>query len=142
MSDIGVIGDATPGGWDSDTDMYKDPADSCKFFTVIDLGSGAVKFRKDNDWAVNWGNEGFPTDTAFQDGPNVPIEKAGRYRIDFDTCTGVYLFEEEITFQSIGLIGSATAGGWDVDTNLVQDSLGPKGYQKTPLACNKNPSIL
>lgn len=130
-SDIGLIGDASPGGWDNDTDLYKDQTDPNKFFLTVDLSVGSCKFRKDDDWAVNWGAADFPTGTGTQDGDNVPIDKAGTYYITFDTSTGVYLFEEIVAYESIGLIGDATPTGWDNDTNLVQSATDPDVWTMT-----------
>jgi len=120
-SDIGIIGDATPGGWDEDTDMFKDQTDPNRFFIDITLTTGEAKFRQNDDWAVNWGATGFPSDTAMQDGPNIPVNPGALYRVTLDTLTGVYTFESEISFGSIGLIGDATPGGWDEDTDMTKD---------------------
>lgn len=130
-SDIGIIGNATPGGWDNDTDLYRDAVDTNKYFRVLTLTLGEAKFRKDNAWAVNWGATGFPSDTAVANGPNIPIPAAGKYRVDFDKSTGIYLFTEVIEFVSIGIIGSATPGGWDADTDLTKDAGNPDLWKGT-----------
>ncbi len=124
-SDMGIIGDATPGGWDSDSELYKDQTDPNKFFTKLDLVVGGAKFRKDKDWVTNWGSADFPSGTGTQDGDNIAVSKAGTYFITIDTSTGEYNFGEEVTYTSIGIIGSATAGGWDTDTELNQNSNNP-----------------
>ena len=46
--------------------------------------------------------------------PNIPVT-AGIYLVTFDPATGAYSFGE----ASVGLIGSATAGGWDSDQNMT-----------------------
>lgn len=120
-SDIGIIGDATPGGWDADTDMYKDQTDPNKFFIDIDLTAASAKFRKDDDWAVNWGSADFPTGIGVQEGENIPVSPAARYRVTLDTMSGEYSFASEITYGSIGIIGDATPGGWDNDTDMNKD---------------------
>lgn len=124
-SPIGIIGDATPGGWDSDTNMFQDPENENGFFIELFLNQGSCKFRKDDDWAVNWGSADFPSGIGVQDGDNIPIEQAGDYMITFDTLTGAYNFSEIVTFESIGLIGDATPGGWDTETPLMQDGANP-----------------
>jgi hypothetical protein len=124
-SPIGIIGDATPGGWDEDTDMYKMQDNEHGFFIELFLNQGACKFRKDDDWAVNWGSADFPTGVGVQDGDNIPIEQAGDYLITFDTLTGEYNFSEIVTFETIGLIGDATPGGWDTETPLNQSGSNP-----------------
>lgn len=127
-SDIGIIGDATVNGWDADTDMYKDPADENKFYVTMDLGLGKVKFRKDDDWVVNWGGETWPEGTAVLGGADIVVEKAGTYYVVLDTAALTYSFTEEIEFASIGLVGDATPGGWDEDTPLTQDPGDPKKW--------------
>src|SRR5690606_30586649 len=63
---IGIIGSATPTGWDSDTDMPE--VSPGVYEIVMTLGAGAVKFRADNSWTVNWGSNTFPTGVGTQDG--------------------------------------------------------------------------
>ncbi len=122
-SPIGIIGDATPGGWDEDTNMFEDT--SGLFFVDIDLTVGGAKFRKDDSWDINWGSGDFPSGVGTQGGDNIPVSKAGKYHVTFDTLTGAYDFEEKVEFEFIGLIGDATPGGWDTDTDLTQDANNP-----------------
>ncbi len=124
-SDIGIIGDATPGGWDDDSDMFKDQTDPNKFFTMIDLTVGEVKFRKDDDWAVNWGGPDFPSGVATLEGENIPVDAAAPYFVTLDTLTGEYSFESMVTYTTVGIIGDATPGGWDDDTDMTQDANNP-----------------
>jgi len=120
-SDIGIIGDATPGGWDADTDMYKDQTDVNKFFIELDLAAGGAKFRKDDDWATNWGGTTFPEGEAVIDGENIPVNPAGFYVVTLDTLNKTYSFESSIAYGTIGIIGDATPGGWDIDTDMTKD---------------------
>lgn len=124
-SDIGVIGDATPGGWSDDTNMLIDPTDSSKYYITLPLLAGSAKFRQDDDWAVNWGAVDFPSGVGLPNGANIPIPSPGNYRIDFDKSTGAYSFEEILAFGSIGIIGSGTPGGWATETALTKDSGNP-----------------
>ncbi len=127
-SPIGIIGSATPGGWDKDTNMFRDTTEH-GFFIDIDLIVGDAKFRKDDDWAVNWGSSDFPSGTGVQDGANIPIPKAGKYHVTLDTLTGEYNFTEVVEFENISIIGSATPGGWDADTDLNQNPNNPDLWQ-------------
>jgi hypothetical protein len=120
-SDIGILGSATTGGWDTDTDMYIDPADSNKYYIKLALAVGEAKFRQNDAWTINWGAADFPTGVATQGGPNIPIATAAEYTINFNKSTGEYSFEVPPAFTSIGAIGSATPGGWDADTDMIQD---------------------
>lgn len=124
-SDIGIIGDATPGGWDNDTKMYYDPADSNKYFITLNLTQASAKFRANSAWDINWGAADFPAGIGTQGGANIPIPSAGKYLINFDKVTGAYSFEEVLEFGTIGLIGSATPGGWDTETELIKDNGDP-----------------
>lgn len=61
---VGVIGDATPGGWDTDTYMTYD-ANSKVFTATMKLTSGgAFKFRLDDSWNVNWGTGTTPLELS------------------------------------------------------------------------------
>jgi len=82
----GVIGSATPGGWDNDTDMIFDPV-SRLWSVTLNLVAGEMKFRSDDSWSFNFGDG---TDTSDpdkrldQDGKNIPIPAAGNYTILLD----------------------------------------------------------
>ncbi len=120
ISPIGILGSATPGGWDEDTNMYKDTLEH-GYFIEIDLVAGAAKFRKDDLWDVNWGSADWPSGIGTQGGDDIPVPASGTYRVTLDTMSGAYNFEELIAITSIGLVGDATPGGWDTDTELMQD---------------------
>jgi hypothetical protein len=124
-SDISLIGSATAGGWGADTKMYPRENDTSKFFLVVDLAVGEVKFRTTGSWDNNWGAPDFPEGVGVKNGPNIPINQAGKYEINFDTLTGAYRFDEIVDYQSIGLIGSATPGGWGEETPMTKSSTNP-----------------
>jgi len=86
MNRWGVIGDATPGGWSTDTNMTWDAVNNVLKVT-LNLTVGAFKFRANDDWAINvGGNLGALT----QDGANIPITVAGSYTITLDVSKAVY----------------------------------------------------
>ena len=89
-TDWGLIGDATPDGWDSDQNMTYDPVADVWTIT-LDLIAGSVKFRANDDWALNYGdNEG---DRRLEtDGANIPITEAGNYTITLDLSGAVYKY--------------------------------------------------
>lgn len=123
-SDISIIGSAA-FGWDTDVKMYPVEGSEVDYYLEIELNQGDLKFRQDQDWAVNWGGSDFPEGIATLNGPNIPIPKAGNYAIEFNKETGAYRFTEIVAFESIGIIGSATPGGWDEETPLRKDADGP-----------------
>jgi hypothetical protein len=92
FADIGVIGDSTPNGWGSDTDLIKNPANPFKWSKKLTLTAGEAKFRADNDWATNWGDAPFPGGVGTQDGSNIKNVTSGTYQITFNTLTGEYTF--------------------------------------------------
>ena len=49
---IGIIGNATPTGWDSDTDMTYNPEERCWELKNVTLSDGEMKFRHKNDWSL------------------------------------------------------------------------------------------
>ncbi len=112
---IGIIGSATPGGWDSDTDMTD--KGNGTFEVTLDLVNGEAKFRANDSWDTNWGAADFPKGVGVQNGPNIPVT-AGRYKITFKPSTGEYEFIADAGIQSVGIIGSATPGGWGAETPL------------------------
>lgn len=75
---IGIIGDATPTGWDSDTDMTYNPEERCWELKNVTLSDGEMKFRHKNDWSLSWGGE--LDNLTTQNGPNIAVA-AGTYDI-------------------------------------------------------------
>ncbi|RMD69039.1 MAG: RagB/SusD family nutrient uptake outer membrane protein, partial [Bacteroidetes bacterium] len=75
----GVIGSATPNGWDSDIDMTWDPNEGALVAT-LSLTAGEIKFRANDDWALNYGDNG-ADGILERDGANITIPSAGTYII-------------------------------------------------------------
>ena len=78
---IGIIGDATPTGWDSDTDMTYNPEERCWELKNVTLSDGEMKFRHTNDWSLSWGGE--LDNLTTQNGPNIAVA-AGTYDIKLE----------------------------------------------------------
>ncbi len=75
---IGLVGSATPNGWDSpDQKMDYNPQNGSWNIT-IDLVVGEIKFRLNDGWAWNLG--GTP-EKLEHNGPNIAISEAGNYTI-------------------------------------------------------------
>lgn len=76
----GIIGDATAGGWDADTDMtFVGGKGSYTWTITTNLTAGEMKFRANDDWGINMGGtEGNLT----QEGSNIAIADAGNYTIN------------------------------------------------------------
>lgn len=84
ITTIGVIGDATEGGWDSDQDMtyvpYNSETKEPGYWEIkdINLTAGAIKFRANDAWDISWGGD-INTLTT-NNGGNITVE-AGTYDI-------------------------------------------------------------
>ena len=113
----GVIGDATAGGWDSQTNMTYNSA-SQTFQLVTNLSSGgAFKFRGTSDWSVNYGSDA-ADGTLQMGGANIPVDLTSDYVIELNLST-----PNEYTYSANrwGVIGDATPGGWSDDTDMSWD---------------------
>lgn len=83
ITTIGIIGSASPNGWDSDVDMtyvpYNAETKELGYWEIKDvtLTSGEIKFRANDDWAINWGGD---ANALTQGGANISVD-AGTYDI-------------------------------------------------------------
>ncbi len=78
-TDWGLIGSATPGGWDSDQNLTYDAA-SNSWSIQLDLVPGDIKFRANDAWDLNYGDDG--KDALLEkNGANIAIATAGNYKI-------------------------------------------------------------
>lgn len=85
----GIIGSATPGGWGTDTDMTFTAAKGEYVWKAnITLTDGEIKFRANNDWAINFGDDGLNGSLEYG-GANIPVT-AGNYYIELklNSATG------------------------------------------------------
>ncbi len=90
---IGIIGSATPNGWDGSTAMTQSGFDPHVWYLEhITLSNGEAKFRANNEWTVGWGgsDEVFGTGST-DNAPNIPVQ-AGVYDIYFNDYSGAYTF--------------------------------------------------
>ena len=114
----GLVGDATANGWGTDPDFmmhYNSYQDNWK--AVVTLTDGFFKFRFNNDWGVNLGDDG--TDGTLESGGADIAATAGHYLITLD------LNENEYTIEGLdvwGLVGDATPNSWGgPDTKFTPD---------------------
>jgi hypothetical protein len=76
-----IIGDATPGGWGSDTPMTYDPVNNVWVINSVALSANSLKFRANNAWDINLGGN---LNKLSYGGDNIPISSAGNYKIVLD----------------------------------------------------------
>ena len=88
----GIIGDASPGGWSTDTQMSYDPATQVWTVTCNMSAAGSFKFRANNAWAINFGidsagkiqyadNPFYPYNGSLN---NLTVPETGNYTITLD----------------------------------------------------------
>ena len=87
QSDWGLVGSATPNGWNGpDLEMFQTGPQ--EFSIYAELVSGELKFRFNEDWGNNFGDNG-NDGTLESGGANIPIS-AGTYFIVMDLGSGTY----------------------------------------------------
>ena len=77
---IGIIGNATPKGWDGDTDMTYNAEERCWELKDVTLTDGEMKFRSNHSWNDPNPNWGGTLDALVQKGDNIAVA-AGTYDI-------------------------------------------------------------
>ena len=109
-TNLGVVGSATPGGWGNenipDLQFYTTSMTDV-YVAYVSLRDGEIKFRNNNDWAENWGDDG-NDGTLDSYGANIPVS-AGTYKIEVNFSSMTYTMEA----YSWGLVGSATPNQWN-----------------------------
>ncbi|MFV0188826.1 SusE domain-containing protein [Empedobacter falsenii] len=101
----GVVGSATPNGWDGpDVQFWKTDVTNV-FVAYTDLKAGEIKFRQDNKWELDYGGSNGKLEKG---GKNIAVD-AGTYKITMDLTNLTYKLDN----YSWGLVGDATANGWD-----------------------------
>jgi hypothetical protein len=119
---VGILGNANPTtpAFPSGTNNFDGPdlnlenaGDDINFFladVTLQASLEGLKFRTNDDWATNWGNDPFPYGQGFLNGANIDTQ-AGTFdiyfRIDSATGNAVFSFQTPGTFPSVGILGDA-----------------------------------
>ena len=109
-TNLGVVGSATPGGWGNENTpdlKFYTTATTDVYVAYVTLRNGEIKFRNNNDWSENWGDDG-NDGTLDSYGANIPVS-AGTYKIEVNFSSMTYTMEA----YSWGLVGSATPNQWN-----------------------------
>ena len=120
----GIVGDATVNGWNGpDLPIYKSDVANV-LVAYVSLNDGQIKFRQNNDWAINLGSSGSvepdpaPSGSLAANGKNLGVKK-GTYKITFNPTALTYKVEA----YSWGVVGDATTNGWNgPDMPLMYDA--------------------
>ena len=90
-TDWGLIGSATPSGWDSDQNLIYDPVTN-KWTITVDLVPGDIKFRANDAWDINLGDTGANKKMEYG-GDNIAVVEAGNYTIELNLGVAVYTYK-------------------------------------------------
>lgn len=91
-TDWGLIGDATPTGWDADTDLVYNP-DTRTLSVTIDLEGGKdIKFRANNAWDINLGDTGADNKMEYN-GDNIRVPESGNYTVELNLSKAIYTYK-------------------------------------------------
>lgn len=103
----GIVGSATVNGWNGpDMPFYK--SDKANVYVAyVTLVDGEIKFRQDNKWDVNMGDNG--ADGTLEAGGANIVVKQGNYKVTFDASALKYTIDK----FSWGIVGSAAPSGWN-----------------------------
>lgn len=102
----GVVGDATPNGWNGpDVSMWNQGGNLVAYTT---LKAGKIKFRTNNNWGTNYGGTGGKLVTG---GSDIEASVIGATRITINLSALTYKMEA----YSWGIIGNGAKGWGDTD---------------------------
>ncbi|MDP9961539.1 SusE domain-containing protein [Chryseobacterium lathyri] len=105
LANFGIIGDATPAGWGSDTDFVYNPATKTYVINSIMLNStGMFKFRGNDDWTLKFQPSKydqtlvsgkavqtyFNAENTVTNDPGYKVSEAGNYKIELDLHNSAY----------------------------------------------------
>ncbi|HYH14054.1 MAG TPA: hypothetical protein VD794_02475, partial [Flavisolibacter sp.] len=88
-----ILGDATPGGWVTDTQLSYDAANKVWKVTADMKANGSFKFRANNEWVIDFGIDPVTKELRYADNPflgytpdlaNLTVPTDGNYTITLD----------------------------------------------------------
>ena len=87
ITSMGIIGDATTGGWETETALTYNAETGAWEATGVVLNAGSIKFRANGAWDINFGGA---LDNLTINGDNITVE-AGTYNVALNlVCPGEY----------------------------------------------------
>jgi starch-binding outer membrane protein SusE/F len=116
-TDWGVVGDATAGGWGGPDQNMTYSTHFKKWFATIPLTAAEMKFRANDAWDLNYGDDG-ANGSLEEGGSNIAVSAAGTYSA-IVTLSKPGDYSYMLTQWSI--IGSAGAG-WGTDTDMTPNA--------------------
>lgn len=86
MTKIGLIGSATPNGWDASTNLTPS-ADFLTWTGKVTIGEGEFKLRANDAWDIDFGGS---TENLVYKGGNIAAPAAGTYNVTVDFSSMPY----------------------------------------------------
>lgn len=117
-SELYLVGGSTVAGWDpaSAVQFVSTGEGYFEMYAYLTVAGDGFKFLQERDWAGDWGADGANEGSLLQEGENnLTVPEDGFYRINVNFIEGTWA----VTASSWGLIGDATPGGWDADTDMT-----------------------
>ncbi len=87
----GLVGDATTNGWGGPDMVMRQTTTANVYQIFAQLGNGEFKFRFNNDWGLNYGDDG-ANGSIEAGGANIKVT-AGGYKITLNLTTNRYTLE-------------------------------------------------
>lgn len=129
-----LVGDATAAGWTNSADnasmfpLLNSHSQSTQYTYTGYFAAGGFKLIKTKgSWGEQYG-KGDSDGTLSADGGsgNISVPSAGYYKFTADTSTLTYTLEAVTaptsSYATVGIIGDATANGWDASTAMTQST--------------------
>ncbi|HSM63164.1 MAG TPA: SusF/SusE family outer membrane protein [Gillisia sp.] len=133
LKNLFLVGDATAAGWNpnnNNTPLFRS-ADNPNVYNYTGyFGAGEFKLLEVRDWQPQWGLDNGSlsnSDILGGDPGSFLVSTAGFYTFTINIDEMSYSFEPydasgADTYASIGVIGDATADGWDADQDMTQSA--------------------
>lgn len=131
--DLYLIGSATPANWDNKADninllplLKSEKIGEYTFIGFFKKGEFKI-IKTKGDWSFNYGGENGKLSS--DNGKNIEIESDGYYELSVNTKKLTYVIKKATVsntqYQTVGIIGDATAKGWDASTPMKQSEFDP-----------------
>ncbi|GGF00139.1 SusE domain-containing protein [Flavobacterium limi] len=133
-----LVGDATVSGWDTNKGnqiLFRSGTNANEYKFTGYFAAGAFKLiSTPGQWApsIGIGSGGTIQNRPTENDPdpsNFSIATAGYYTFTVNTTTNLYTLAPYTgpiaTYTTVGIIGSSTAGAWNVSTPMIKSSFNP-----------------
>ena len=132
-----LVGNATPDNWNNNsnnTPLFRDAENPDLYYYTGKFNAGEFKLLEvKGQWQPQWGLDNgqlTSSDILGGDPGAFVVDAAGYYTLTINADEMTYSFEPydatgATTYNAIGIVGPAQAGGWDADTDMTQLAFDP-----------------